>query len=132
MLSLLSDACAEILHLQDQVICFSGHIVGGLTGILLGWGIGPTLLPLSEQEDASDTDKPKQNTPLPYVTMQMQTLQSTESGKARKPMQRRIYPMDGIRRVSISAAFLAVLISIVASTVIDRVGHLPLPKGLGL
>ena len=106
--------------------------MGGLTGILLGWAIGPTLLPAPEQEGSSDTNKPKQDTLLPSSAMQMQNLKPAESGMPRKPMQRRIDPMDGIRRVSISTAFLAVLISIVASTVIDRVGHLPTPKGLGL
>lgn len=108
--------------------------MGGLTGILLGWQIGPTLLPAAKQGGSSEGDKQsQQSTPQPSTAMQMQsTSSSSEAELAPKSMRRRSSPLDGIRRVSISAVFLAGLISIVAATVIDRVGHLPMPKGLGL
>ena len=112
----------------------AGHIIGGLSGIFLGWGVGPTLQPVADQEaSSSSSDKQSEGQRLPpSKAMQMQGAASAEPDIVPKDMARINSPVDGIRRVSISAAFLAGLISIVASTVHDRVGHLPMPKGLGL
>ena len=112
----------------------AGHIIGGLSGIFLGWGVGPTLQPIAEQEaSSSNSDKQSEDQrPPSSTTMQMQGAASAEPDIVPKDMARINNPVDGIRRVSISAAFLAGLIGIVASTVHDRVGHLPMPKGLGL
>ena len=108
----------------------AGHIVGGLAGIFLGWGIGPTLQPVADPEASSNANKESQiSTPPPFAAM---SAAPTEPEIVPNNMARINNPVDGIRRLSISAAFLAGLIGVVASTVHDRVGHLPMPKGLGL
>ena len=70
--------------------------------------------------------------PQSSAAMQMQDASRNEPEMVPKNMARINTPLDGIRRVSISAAFLAGLIGVVATTVVDRVGHVPMPRGLGL
>lgn len=87
------------------------------------------------QQEASPSHSDKQSegrAPPPSTATHMQGSASAEPDIVPSNMARINSPVDGIRRVSISAAFLAGLIGIVASTVHDRVGHLPMPKGLGL
>lgn len=113
-------------------VCCSGHIVGGLVGIFLGWGIGPTLVEPTEQEirdqDNSKTQKAK------IVTIQSQSFGDALSSSSEKPgkLRRKVEPLGGIRQVSISASLLAGLVGIVVTTVAQRVGHVPVARGLGL
>ena len=113
-------------------VCYLGHIVGGLIGIFLGWGIGPTLVEPTEQEirdqDNSKTQKAK------IVTIQSQSFGDALSTSSEKPgkLRRKVEPLGGIRQVSISASLLAGLVGIVVTTVAQRVGHVPVARGLGL
>lgn len=113
-------------------VCYSGHIVGGLVGIFLGWGIGPTLVEPTEQEirdqDNSKTQKAK------IVTIQSQSFGDALSSSSEKPgkLRRKVEPLGGIRQVSLSASLLAGLVGIVVTTVAQRVGHVPVARGLGL
>ena len=105
----------------------AGHVVGGLTGLFLGWGIGPTLVAVPA--DSGDANSPK--------AMQSKAAQKVSSSRdeAADPsvrLRRKSDPMSGIRQVSISASLLAGLAGIVATTVAQRVGHIPVPHGLGL
>lgn len=115
-----------------QLVFVAGHLVGGLSGIFLGWGIGPTLQPTPEAKAPQDAKQSQNRMPPSSTAMQMQDASRNEPEMVPNNMSRINTPLDGIRRVSISAAFLAGLIGIVAATVVDRVGHVPLPKGLGL
>ncbi|DBB13759.1 TPA: hypothetical protein ACH3X3_000767 [Trebouxia sp. C0006] len=109
-----------------------GHIVGGLVGIFLGWGTGPTLVEPTKQEirdqDNSKTQKAK------IVTIQSQSFGDALSSSSEKPgnLRRKVEPLGGIRQVSISASLLAGLVGIVVTTVAQRVGHVPVARGLGL
>ena len=131
----MTAACASQLLFQlfnaCKLVFNTGHIIGGLSGIFLGWGVGPTLQRVAQQEASSDKQSESRAQP-PSTAMQVQGAASPEPDMVPKNMARLNSPIDGIRRVSISAAFMAGLIGIVASTVHDRVGHLPMPKGLGL
>lgn len=110
----------------------SGHIVGGLIGIFLGWGIGPTLVEPTEQE-IRDQDNSK-NQKAKIVTIQSQSFGDALSNSSEKPgkLRRKVEPLGGIRQVSISASLLAGLVGIVVTTVAQRVGHVPVARGLGL
>lgn len=135
-----SNQLAALAQMMFWLICCTlwasfaaGHIVGGLSGIFLGWGIGPTLQTTAEPQAPSDAAKQSQKRiPPSSAAMQMQGGERNEPEIVPNDMSRINTPLDGIRRVSISAAFLAGLVGIVASTVVDRVGHVPMPKGLGL
>ncbi|DBA72724.1 TPA: hypothetical protein ACH3X2_010122 [Trebouxia sp. C0005] len=109
-----------------------GHIIGGLTGMFLGWGIGPTLVEPTEQE-LQDQDNSK-NQKAKIVTIQSQTFGDALSSSSGKPgkLRRKVEPLGGIRQVSISASLLAGLVGIVVTTVAQRVGHVPVARGLGL
>jgi len=113
-------------------VCYSGHIVGGLVGIFLGWGIGPTLVEPTEQE-IRDQDNSK-NQKAKIVTIQSQSFGDALSGSSEKPgkLRRKVEPLGGIRQVSVSASLLAGLVGIVVTTVAQRVGHVPVARGLGL
>lgn len=130
-------ACASQLSFQlksyaCKLVFNAGHIIGGLSGIFLGWGVGPTLQRVAEQEASSSKSDKQSEARAPSTAMQIQGAASAEPDMVPNNMARISSPVDGIRRVTISAAFMAGLIGVVASTVHDRVGHLPMPKGLGL
>ncbi len=113
-------------------VCCSGHIVGGLVGIFLGWGIGPTLVEPTEQEIRDQDNSKKQKAKI--VTIQSRSFGDALSSSSEKPgkLRRKVEPLGGIRQVSISASLLAGLVGIVVTTVAQRVGHVPVARGLGL
>jgi len=88
-------------------VCYSGHIVGGLIGIFLGWGIGPTLVEPTEQESRDQDDSKDQKAKI--VTVQSQSFGDALSSSSEKPgkLRRKVEPLGGIRQVSISASLLA-------------------------
>lgn len=104
-----------------------GHVVGGLTGIFLGWGIGPTLIASPEAAQESNSTNLAQQNPW-----QRASLSRDDTAEQKVKLERKADPLDGIRHVSISASLMAGLVGIVGTTVAQRVGHIPAPHGLGL
>ncbi len=102
--------------------------MGGLTGIFLGWGIGPSLVAPLDQDGSDNPQIDVQQ--LKAATFQAQT--SSESSSESGRLRRKDDPLAGIRQASILATFVAALVGIVATTVAQRVGHIPTPRGLGL
>ena len=104
-----------------------GHIAGGLAGIYLGWGMGPKLKaksgamadPMNSQDEGDALVS--LDSPAP----------SQQNGSAPKQLDA-VDVIGGVQRVSASVALLAALIGYTATVVIQRAGHLPLPKGVGL
>ena len=110
-----------------ECVSVTGHVVGGLTGIFLGWGIGPTLIASPEAaQESNNTNLAQQN---PW---QRANLSRDEAAEQKIKLERKADPLDGIRHVSISATLMAGLVGIVVTTVAQRVGHIPAPHGLGL
>ena len=100
--------------------------MGGLTGLFLGWGIGPTL---AASVDGTGVDQIKTASKTVHEVTNRGSSDLRESaGK----YTRKVDPFAGIRQVSISSTLLAGFVGIVATTVAQRVGHIPPPRGLGL
>lgn len=68
------------------------------------------------------------------VTIQSQSFGDTGPGPSGTPgkLTRKVEPLGGIRQISISATLLAGFVGIVVMTISQRVGHIPVPRGLGL
>ena len=103
-----------------------------MIGLFLGWGIGPTLVASPDQESKKLNSKSSKAIGASSFEAQGLVKYASDSGEPVGKFKRQIDPVSGIRQASISATLLAGLLGIVATTVAQRVGHVPLPRGLGL
>lgn len=101
----------------------TGHIAGGLAGIYLGWGMGPKL---KARAEVSADSEPSQKSAL-------MSLDNPATGEANDAKDLKVVDViSGVQRVSASVALLTALTGFTASVVIQRAGHLSLPRGLGV
>ena len=111
--------------LAHTFLANSGHIAGGLAGIYLGWSMGPKLKArLPRDSDSSQS----QNTAL----VSLDTPAPSKQDDAAPKQMDTVDVIGGVQRVSASVALLTALVGFTASVIIQRAGHLSLPRGLGL
>ena len=104
----------------------AGHVAGGLAGIYLGWGMGPKLKAVSHK--TADTTASSEAEVIQSLD-DFQTSGAQDKGKPKELDA--VDVIGGVRRVSVSVSLLTALTAVMASKIIERAGHLPLPKGLG-
>ena len=102
---------------------YTGHIAGGLAGIYLGWSMGPKL----KARLPADSDN-RQSSAL----VSMDTPAPRKQGDAPSKQMDTVDVIGGVQRVSASVALLTALVGFTASVIIQRAGHLSVPRGLGL
>lgn len=135
---MLWHACMYVLgmhaprHFSAHRLSFvgrAGHVAGGMAGIYLGWGMGPKLKAVSHNSSQAAANSEADI---------MQSLDDFERPSAQdkdKSVPKELDAVDvisGVRRISVSVSLLTGLSAVTALKIIERAGHLSLPKGLGL